>query len=271
MRIEDMLDKIICGDCLTILRQLPDKCVDLVFTDPPYNEGYDYRTDVFKDKREDYYEFLDAVFSEIYRILKDTGSFYLKHSPRQIDRIIPMLNKYFIYRNLIIWTNSSQGHPKANYDFYYEPIYFYTKSDKYTFNKRAEFRAEPPDHWDGWNRPFVGYLVNVFYDIKKIRAGCIRKVEGGAMNNRKLHPCNMPVRLAERIIKCSSNEGDIVLDPFVGSGTTAVACKKLNRHYIGIDINPDFCEMALKRLAETPKSLDCYCQGDRQHTTGLEV
>ena len=158
------------------------------------------------------------------------------------------MNKYFKFRNLIIWIYNSQAHPKMNYDSYYEPIYFYTKGDSYTFNKRAEMREKPKDYWNGEGKKFVGLLVNCWYDIKKVAAGCLKNVEGGKIENYKSHPCSMPVRLAERIIKVSSNPGDVVLDPFLGSGTTALVALRLNRNFIGIEINEKYIEMANKRI-----------------------
>lgn len=254
--IEEFKNKIICGDALEVLRQIPDNSVDLVLTDPPYNENYKYRGSNFKDKREDYYEFLEIIFTEIKRVLKNNGSFYLKHSSRQINKTIPLLNKYFIFRNLIVWISNSQAHPKMNYDSYYEPIYFYTKSNEYIFNKRAELREKPPNYWSGEGKGFIGLLVNCFYDIKKIQAGCLRNVEGGKIGNEKLHSCSMPIKLAERIMKVSSNENDLILDPFIGSGTTAVACKKLGRNYIGIELNPEYIKIAETRIKkECPNDL----------------
>jgi len=235
MDTQKMKNKIFCNDCLEILSQIPDNSIDLIFTDPPYNEKYIYRGTNFIDYRDDYYEFLEKVLIELKRILKDTGSLYIKHSSRQINKIIPLLDKYFTFRNLIIWISNSLAHPKKNYDSFYEPIYFYTKTNNYTFNKRAEYRAKPPNFWSGCGKEFVGLLSNMWYDIKKIQEGCLKKVEGGTIGHEKLHPCSMPIRLAERAIKVSSNEGDIVLDPFAGICTTAVACIKTKRNFICIE------------------------------------
>jgi len=253
--MKDIINKVHCEDCLEFMKHIPDKSIDLVLTDPPYNEGYKYRGSNYQDKRNDYYEFLETVIIEIKRMLKNSGSFYLKHSSRQINKIVPLLNKHFIFRNLIIWISNSQAHPKLNYDSYYEPIYFYTKSDEYIFNKRAELREKPPTYWSGEGKEFIGLLVNCFYDIKKIHAGCLRKVEGGKIGKEKLHPCSMPERLAQRLIKVSSNKGDLILDPFLGSGTTAIACKELNRNFIGIEINPIYVEISKNRLAQIPELL----------------
>lgn len=248
MDISKIINTVICADCLEMLPQIPDNSIDLIFTDPFYNEKYIYRGTNFIDYRDDYYEFLEKVLIELKRVLKDTGSLYIKHSSRQINKMIPLLNKYFIFRNLVVWISNSLAHPKMNYDSFYEPIYFYTKTDNYTFNKRAEYRTKPPNYWSGCGKEFVGLLSNCWYDIKKIQAGCLKKVEGGTIGHEKLHPCSMPIRLAERAIKVSSNEGDIILDPFLGSGTTAVACIKTKRNFIGIDKEKLYADYAKERI-----------------------
>ncbi len=113
----------------------------------------------------------------------------------------------------------------------------------------AELRKQPPNYWSGEGKAFVGLLTNCFYDIKKV-AGCLSNVEGGTESNKKPHPCSMPIRLAERIIKVSSNEEATILDPFMGSGTTGVACVQLNRNFIGYEISPDYFKIAEKRIGE---------------------
>jgi site-specific DNA-methyltransferase (adenine-specific) len=248
--------KIIKGDCLKKLKDIKDESVDLIFTDPPYNERYNYRNSGFKDFNNNYYDFLLSVLKECQRILKDKkGSIYVKHSSRQIDAIIPLLNKYFKYRNLIIWNNSSQSHPKKNYDSFYEPIYFYTKTDEYIFNKKSELREQPPGYWNTKGFKFVGLLNNIWSDIKMIPGGCVRKKEAELHGSLKCHPCQMPEKLAERAIKISSNENDIILDPFLGSGTTLVACEKLNRNGLGIEISKEYCKLSYQRLQKEVNQL----------------
>jgi len=244
---------IINADCREVLPELPK--VDLVLTDPPYNENYDYRGSGFKDSSVDYYGDIEFIVSEGERLLNDSGSFYLKHSSRQIDKIIPIISRHLTYRTLIIWISNSQAHPKENYDSYYEPIYFYTKTDSYTFNKRAEYRQKPKDYWSGEGKEFVGLLVNCWYDIPKVQAGCLRP-EGLIDGNLKLHPCSMPLTLAQRAINVSTNPGAIILDPYLGSGTTAFAAKKLNRHCIGIEIEEKYCEIAAKRCSQEVMGLE---------------
>ena len=237
------------ADCRDILPLLPDKSIDLVLTDTPYNESYNYRGSGFKDYRDDYYSWLEQILIHSEVVLADNGSLYCKHSSRQIDKILPILSKHFVFRNLIIWISNSQAHPKANYDSYYEPIYYFTKGNDFTFNKRAELRKMPKDYWSGEGKEFVGLLVNCWYDIPKVQAGCLTP-EGIYSETEKSHPASMPVRLAERIINVSSKTGDIVLDLFLGSGTTALASKILGRKCIGIEIEEKYCEIAAKRLSQ---------------------
>jgi len=245
--MKNLPHRIIHGDALEVLKTFKSESIDMIFTDPPYNENYKYRNSGYKDYREDYYEYLEAVLTECKRILKNTGSIYLKHSSRQIQQILPLMSKIFIFRNLIIWINNSQAHPAANYDSYYEPIYFCTKTDTYIFNKRAELRKEPPNYWSGEGKKFIGLLSNCWYDIKKECAGCLSP-EGETQGNEKQHPCSMPIRLPQRAIRISSNRGGVVLDPFMGSGTTALACKIEERNYIGIEKEEAYIELAARRL-----------------------
>jgi len=236
-------------DCRSVLPLIPDKSIDLVLTDPPYNENYNYRGSGFVDYREDYYIWLEQLLIECKRLLTDIASIYLKHSSRQIDKMVPLLNKYFIYRNLIIWISNSQAHPQSNYDSYYEPIYYYTKNADFIFNKRAELRKMPKDYWSGEGKEFIGLLVNCWYDIPKIQAGCLTP-EGLHTGTKKAHPASMPNRLADRILNVSTKPNNLILDPFLGSGTTAYCAKKLGRKCIGIEIEEKYCEIAVKRCSQ---------------------
>ena len=246
---------IIHGDCREVLPLIPDKSIDLVLTDPPYNENFNYRDVAFVDYRQDYYEWLEQLLCRTRGLLKNNGSLYLKHSSRQIPEILEILRHHYIFRNLIMWISNSQAHPDRNYDSYYEPIYFLTKGDEYTFNKRAEFRKQPKDYWSGEGKKFIGLLTNCWYDIPKVQAGCLTP-EGLYSGNEKSHPCSMPVRLAERAINISSNVGDVVLDMFIGGGATALAAKILNRKCIGIEIEEKYCEIAAKRCSQSVMRLE---------------
>lgn len=243
-------NKIYQGDCLELMKQIEDNSIDLVVTDPPYNENYNY--DGYKDFREDYYTFLEEVIIELKRVLKEGGSIYLKHSSKQIDKVFPLLLKHFNFVNLICWLNQSQGHPNLNYESSFEPIYFFSKGDVRVFNKLAEQRPKPKGWWATSYKDYVGLIGNVWFDIKARKGGCVNKMseERSKDNNFKLHPCSMPIELARRCINFSSKEGDIVLDCFIGSGTTAVACKQTNRRFIGMELVEKYVNICRRRLSQ---------------------
>ncbi len=251
---DDFINKIICGDCLEILKSIPDKSVDLVVTDPPYNKNYPYKN--YNDNRIDYWDWLQNIFMEISRILKLNSSIYVKQDLDNLYNMMTILNNIASYKNIINWKNQSQGHPKNNYDKFAEVILFYTIGSP-VFNTYAEKRIKPDNYWSGSGKIFKGKMSNYWDDIKPINSGCVKNNEAelDIKTNKKLHSCQMPIALAKRCINFSSNKNDIVLDPFLGSGTTAVAAKSFGRRYIGIEISPEYCEIARKRVKLTPESL----------------
>lgn len=242
------LDVIYCEDCLSGLKRLPDACIDLIVTDPPFDKNYPYR--MYKDKRDDYWSWLAKIFLEIRRVLKPNSSIYVKQDVDNIFNMMAILNLIADYRNIIIWKKQSQAHPKNNYDKFAEIILFYTVG-KPIFNTWAEKRPKPPNYWSGKGKPFKGKMWNYWDDIKPVHVGCVKSKEAiiEGKINQKVHRCQMPIALAERCIKFSSNEGDVVLDPFIGSGTTAVAAKRTKRHFIGFEIDEEYVRIANERLA----------------------
>ena len=255
----DYINKIICGDCLEVMKGIPDKSVDLLVTDPPYNKNYPYKD--YDDNRIDYWGWLQNIFIEISRILKDNSSIYVKQDLDNLYNMMTILNSIADYRNIINWKNQSQGHPKNNYDKFAEVILFYTLGSP-VFNTYAERRKKPNNYWSGCGKVFKGKMSNYWDDIKPVFLGCSHKREAeiDIKTNKKLHSCQMPISLAGRCIKFSSNKGDIVLDPFIGSGTTAIACEELKRKYIGIDINSEYCELSRTRVKAIPELL--FTQGN---------
>jgi ParB/RepB/Spo0J family partition protein len=241
--------RLMCGDASAksdVEMLMNGQKATMIFTDPPYNEGYDYRNSNFTDKLDSYWDSLATTFSLMSQYLTENASIYVKHSSRQNPYMINFLERFFIIRNVIIWISNSQAHPEKNYDSYYEPIYFCTRGLNYTFNKRAELREKPPDYWSGEGKEFIGLLVNVWYDIKKDQAGCLTP-EIPTINHKKIHPCSMPIRLPERAIKVSSNEGDIIIDFFGGSGSTLIACEKNKRVCYMMEIEPRYCQIIIDR------------------------
>jgi len=223
-------NKIICGDALEELEKLSDNSIDLVLISPPYDniEGSGYskgKKDVLFLKL--YSEFLDRILKELYRVLKPTGQFYLnlKHSTLKTKlktcHWIEFLEGFqkFDFKSYIIWKYSgSFDSTFKRFHLDYEIIYHLSKSGDIKIN--LEDNKDP--------------LTSVWYIPHYIK--------------ERLHPVQMPIKVAEKIISCGSNEEEVVLDCFMGAGTTALACKYLKRKYIGIEINPEYCKVAEQRL-----------------------
>jgi DNA modification methylase len=222
------------GDCLDIMKELPDNFVDLIITDPPYNIGDNNKTCKQGDKittnkdmwghfeptdTKEWLNFLDMVFSEIYRINK--GSLYIFYDRFEITRMKDMLeSKGFHPKNLlaIIKKNPLPSFRKVGFRSDYELcLYMQKNKGKDTFNFLSQNEMKSTDT----------------YAIGK---------------KDTKHPTEKPVKIIEKYIKISSNEGDIVLDPFAGSGTTGVASLNLKRHCIMIEKDPAYCEMIKQRV-----------------------
>ena len=252
MKIGKMINKIISGDAIEVMKKIPDKSIDLVFADPPYNIGVKY--DNYKDNlvQNDYLKWSDKWLTEAIRILKPTGSLYVAINDENVAEITLMLkNKGLFMRNWIIWYYTFGEHQKNKFTRSHTHIlYFVKEKNKFTFNSDAiriisvrqkigDRRANPkgriPD--DVWYDDLA--------DVWKIS-----RVAGTFKERVKGFPCQMPVKVLERIILASSNEEDIILDPFAGSGTTLVVAKKYNRRYIGIELSKKYVAMIRKRLNE---------------------
>lgn len=236
------MNKLIHGDCLEELPKIPDKSVNLVFADPPYflsNDGISYNSgkvvsvnkgewDKYTSKDE-IYEFTRAWISQCKRILKDDGSIFISGTHHNIFDIGVILRELgFTIINFITW--NKQDPPPLIY--------------KNKFRFAAEHII--------WARPYKKHLFNydvVNYTVENELTD-VWKLPSVSLNEKKYgkHPTMKPEILLRRIILSTTSISDIVLDPFLGSGTTCVVAKALNRLYIGIEKKGDFIEIAKKRL-----------------------
>jgi len=232
------------GDCLTIVPKLAG--YDLVFADPPFNVGKDYGGSA--DKRIDYVAWCKAWMHQCWHGLQSTGSFYFMTLTRYLEWQMPYMAAHGVFINLISWRNVSTSYSRRAFWGEYQPIMLYGKTNNYVFNTYVQTN-EPTKRWDGKHTSYRGQLKDRWDDIPFVYAGSIKHKEAILLEGtrRKAHPCQMPEGLAERIILFSSNEGDTILDPFLGSGTTAVVAKRLKRRCIGIELNEHFCELAIQR------------------------
>ena len=211
--------KLLNGDCLELMKELPSGSVDLVLTDPPY--GMDFQSHFRKEMyskigNDKVLDWLESYVDECFRILKDNTAVYFFCSWHNVDIFKQAIEKKFKIKNILIWekNNTSMGDLKGSYAPKYEMIIFAHKGRK---------------------------LLNGFRYADVIKAN---------RTGNKLHPTEKPVDLLELFIKNSSDENAIVFDGFMGSGSTGVACVNTNRDFIGIELDENYFNIAKKRIEE---------------------
>ncbi len=251
-----------CGDNLEWMRKIPDDSIDLVYADPPFFSNRNYEV-IFDDGEEirafqdrwkggiyHYIEWMEERCREIHRILKPTGSFYLHCDWHAGHYLKVMLDEVFgmnNFRNEIVWNYQTGGASKRHYSRKHDNIYFYSKTNKYNFYpdrikvKRTEKSLERAKNPKGarYSLKDENKLPDDVFEIQALNP---------MAKERLGYPTQKPEALLERIIKASSNEGDIVFDPFCGCGTTLSVAHKLGRQWIGIDVSPTACKLIKRRL-----------------------
>jgi len=218
---DDFINKIICGDCFEIMKEMPDKCVDLILTDPPYNVKINYGT--YKDNlsSKSYLEIVNQTVKELKRI-SDNKIVIVLGSKGEI--LMPWWNAMPDAKLIIARVGATSNNKIKNLGLQYRTILTTVKSNKYM-----------ADLWTDIRWPGEGYFFN---------------------EPRHGHPAMAPLKL---MIRCSilfTQEKDIIFDPFLGSGTTARAAKDANCSFIGIEINPEYCKTAKDRLKQCVLKLD---------------
>lgn len=263
----DIRDLTILGDSLTLMKKLPEGFADLIIADPPYNLDKDFNGESFKKLSDtDYEEYTENWIKHTRRLLKDNGTIYVCCDWRSGNSVYEVLKKYFKIRNRITWQREKGRGAKGNWKSCLEDIWFATVSDDYKFNLEAvkvRRRVIAPYRTEGkpkdWEETKEGNFRNThpsnFWDDIS--------VPYWSMAENTAHPTQKPEKLAAKLILASSDPGDMVFDPFLGSGTTSVTAKKLGRHYLGIEQNERYCIWAEKRLemAETDKTIQGYRDG----------
>jgi len=222
----------------------------LVFADPPFNIGKPYRGN--GDRRRNYHEWCDQWIRQCWQLLLDIGSFYFMTITRYLEWQMPLMARYGVFINLISWRNVSGVGSKRAFWNDYQPIMLYGKSNDYLFNTYAITDDSGFRRWGGYSTEHKGQLRDRWDDIPFVYVGSIHHEEAimKPNTNEKAHPCQMPLALARRCILFSSNEGDITVDPFLGTGTFAFAAKSLNRRCIGYEIEEKYCEIAANRCRQ---------------------
>jgi site-specific DNA-methyltransferase (adenine-specific) len=266
--LEDVRDKIFCQDVFNALSLLPDQSVDLMFADPPYNLTKSFNERKFKQiSIDEYSDWLDSWLAQTVRLLKPTASVYICGDWRSSAAIQRVGEKYFIAQNRITWEREKGRGAKSNWKNCSEDIWFFTVTDEYYFDVGAvmlkrqviapytKSNGEPKDWTETENGRFrVTHPSNLWTDLT---------VPYWSMPENTDHPTQKPEKLLAKIVLASSREGDLVFDPFNGSGTTTVVAKKLGRHYLGVEVDENYCCLAQKRLetAETDRAIQGYVDG----------
>jgi site-specific DNA-methyltransferase (adenine-specific) len=275
------LDQIYNLDCIAGLKNLPEGSIDLAFADPPFNIGYDY--DIYNDRRaaNDYIEWSKQWIDAVRRVLKPTGTFWLAIGDEFAAelKVLATRDLGLHTRNWVVWFYTFGVHCRTKFTRSHAHLFYFTKDAKqFTFNtnairvpsarelvygdKRAVPEGRVPD--DTWMMPPRVEDLNGHVAMKEgfiLRPQDIparfppesdtwyfSRVAGTFAERRGWHGCQMPEQLLGRIIRACSNEGDVVLDPFGGSGTTLAVAKKLNRRYIGFELSKDYAKKIKERL-----------------------
>lgn len=244
---KNYVNKIIVGDCLKILSQIPDNTFDLTFADPPFNLKKKYGN--YKDNKElqEYVEWSKLWINEMVRVTKDTGSIIIHNIPKWLTYYAAHLNTVAYFKHWIAWEAMGAPLGKTLLPSHYG-LLFYTKKEKgFKFHelraphKKCRVCGSMIKDYGGKKaqiHPVGTLLSDVWTDIHRIRHS----------SRRDKHPCQLPEPLLERMILMTTDEGDLICDPFIGAGTTALAAKRLGRKFTGIDIDPIYKDIVEKKL-----------------------
>ena len=222
------LNKIYNEDCLEGMKRIPDKSVDLIVTDPPYLinytrhvKGHRFSKPILNDNNNK--QLIVDYIKECYRVMKDNTAMYMFASHKTVDIFKQELEKYFNVKNIIIWDKQRQGMGDTStvFGFQYELIFFVSKGQPKINGKRLS---------DIWSFPKI-------------------------VGNQQLHQNQKPLELIEQCINKHSNDGDVVFDGFMGSGTTAIASMNTNRNYIGFELDKGYFDIANERISKHKRDM----------------
>lgn len=265
--LSEIENQILCNDLVDVLDFLPEGFASLLILDPPYNLTKSFNGTVFQARSTaEYIDYLESWMPKLIKTLKPTASVYVCGDWRMSGALQLVLEKYLIVRNRITWEREKGRGATSNWKNCSEDIWFCTVSNTYTFNADAvklKRRVLAPYREEGvpkdWEETEDGNFrltapSNLWTDIT---------IPFWSMPENTDHPTQKPEKLLAKLILASSNEGDLVFDPFLGSGTTAVVAKKLNRRFLGIEKEKNYGCLAAKRLnlAEHDKTIQGYHDG----------
>ena len=247
--LDKYLNRIIQGDCLELFKNIPDNSVDMTFADPPFNLQKKYTS--YKDNLEfqEYLDWCEKWIAEMVRVTKPTGSIFLHNIPKWLTFYATYLNKFAHFKHWISWDAPTAPMGKSLQPAHYG-ILFYTKEAKGAkiYELRYPHKRDRKQGYllkdyggkkDGLH-PFGPLVSDVWTDIHRIKHN----------SKRDPHPCQLPLHLLDRLILLTTDENDIVLDPFSGTGTTAISAKRLGRKYIGFELDKKYAEISQQKLEQ---------------------
>lgn len=249
-KLKELENQILAGDCIELMKKIPDNTYDMTFADPPFNLKKKYGN--YKDNLElrEYVDWSKLWIAEMVRITKDTGSIFVHNIPKWLTYYACYLNEIAYFKHWISWEAMGAPLGKTLLPAHYG-ILFYTKSEKgFQFfelrspHKKCRSCGTMIKDYGGKKsqiHPLGTLLSDVWTDLHRIRHS----------SRRDEHPCQLPEPLLERLILMVTKEGDLIMDPFIGAGTTALAAKRLGRNFTGIDIDPIYkgvVESKLKKV-----------------------
>ena len=247
------LNQILQGDCLELFKNIPDVSVDMTFADPPFNLQKKYTS--YKDNLvfQEYLNWCEKWIAEMVRVTKPSGSIFLHNIPKWLTFFATYLNKTSYFKHWISWDAPTAPMGKSLQPAHYG-ILFYTKEAKDT--KIYELRhPHKRDRKQGYLlkdyggkkdllHPFGPLVSDVWTDIHRIKHN----------GKRDQHPCQLPIHLMDRLILMTTDESDIVLDPFSGTGTTAISAKRLGRKYIGFELDEKYVNISQQKLKQVKQN-----------------
>lgn len=247
--LEKYINKIIQGDCLILFEDIPDNSIDVTFADPPFNLKKKYNKYHDSLEFQQYLNWCEKWIKEIIRITKPTGSIFIHNIPRWLTYYARFLNNLADFKHWISWDAPTSPMGKTLQPAHYGVLFYAKDAKRINFHeiryphKRCRKCGYLLKDYGGKKEtlhPFGPLASDVWTDIHRIKHN----------KYRDSHPCQLPMHLLERIILMSSDEGDIVLDPFIGTGTTAIAAKRLGRKYIGFDIDEKYINITERKLEQ---------------------
>jgi site-specific DNA-methyltransferase (adenine-specific) len=244
------VDQVFCEDALAGMARIPDGAIDLILTDPPYNLGKDYGNASDQQGVEEYLAWTERWIDAALPKLKPNGSLYIFLTWRFAPEIFVMLKQRMTMMNEIIWDRRvpSMGGSVRSFSSVHDTIGFFVNRKDYYFDLDAvripydaqTKKARSRSIFIGAKWLEVGYNPKDVWSVSRLHREHPERAD---------HPTQKPLEIIERMVKASCPPGGVVLDPFMGSGTTAIAARQAGRHFIGFELNPDYCAIVRARLA----------------------